>query len=141
MSEIKAYLKYLRIAPRKTRLLADLVRGMDVRSAKAHLNYSAKKGAEPILKLIKSAEANAKHNFKMEAAELFVKEIRVDGGPVLKRHMPASRGRASVIRKRTSHVTLVLAEKEHKHGEVKIKNKEKEPEKKSSGKKAEKSKK
>ncbi len=111
MTEVKAKLRYMRIAPRKMRLLADLVRGVDLDKAKRQLGFNDKKGAEPLLKLLKSAESNAKNNFKLEPDKLFVKEIKVDGGPVLKRWMPRARGRATMIRRRSSHVSVVLSEK------------------------------
>ncbi|MDD5033030.1 MAG: 50S ribosomal protein L22 [Candidatus Pacebacteria bacterium] len=109
--EIKAKLRYLKTAPRKTRLLADLVRGMSLKDAEMSLKFNEKKSSTPILKLLKSAESNARNNHKIGPENLFVKEIKVDEGPVLKRHMPRARGRATVIRRRMSHVTVVLAEK------------------------------
>lgn len=112
MTEIKASLKHLKISPRKVRLLADLVRGMPLKTAKLQLSVKTKKSSEPILKLLKSAESNAKHNFKLAAGDnLYIKEIRVDEGRKLKRYLPRAMGRATVIRKRTSHVSLILTEK------------------------------
>lgn len=111
MTKVSAKLRYARIAPRKMRLLADLVRGTDLDSAKKQLSFADKKGAEPLLKLLKSAESNAKNNFKLEPDNLRIEEIRVDGGPILKRWMPRARGRATMIRRRSSHITLVLSEK------------------------------
>ncbi|MBU1091633.1 50S ribosomal protein L22 [Patescibacteria group bacterium] len=111
MTEVNAKLKYLRIAPRKVRLLVDLIRGMSLGDAKTQVSVSSKKIAPPLLKLLKSAESNARHNFKLEPDNLRVKEAKVDEGPVLKRYMPRARGRATVIKRRTSHVTVVLGEK------------------------------
>lgn len=109
MTDVKAKLRFLRIAPRKVRLVVGMVRGMKVKEAKAQLSFGSKKAALPILKLVNSAVNNAKHNFKLEPDDLYVKEIKVDEGPVLKRHMPRARGRAALIKKRTSHVSLVLS--------------------------------
>jgi len=91
------------------RIVANLVKGMDIVTAQHQLRALAKASAEPLLKLIKSAEANAYHNAKVaKGTSLFITDIRVDEGPVLKRSMPRARGRATPIRKRTSHVALVL---------------------------------
>lgn len=106
--QTKAKLRYLRVAPRKVRLLIDLVRGMKVDEALIQLQYSGKKAATPLKKLIESAIANAQHNHKMDRKTLIVKEAYVDGGPILYRWMPRAFGRASKIRKRTSHITVVL---------------------------------
>ncbi|MBI2054828.1 MAG: 50S ribosomal protein L22 [Candidatus Sungbacteria bacterium] len=108
--EIKAELNYLRIAPRKVRIVANLISGLSVANAIIQLRHLPKRSSEPLEKLLKSAMANAKHNFSLEDANLRVKQILVDGGPVLKRTMPRAFGRAAMIRKRTSHVTLVLDE-------------------------------
>ncbi len=109
MTKVHAYLGSLRIAPRKVRLLIDLVKGMDARDAEAQLRSLPKRGAEPILKLIKSAIANAYHNAKIaKATPLIITDFRVDEGRTLKRSMPRARGRAFPIRKRTSHVSLTL---------------------------------
>lgn len=112
MTNITAKLKYLRIAPRKVRLLADLVRGMSLKEAKIQMDFNKKKASEPFLKLLKSAESNARHNFKLDPENLFIKEIKVDEGPMLKRYMPRARGRATIIRRRSSHISLVLEEKQ-----------------------------
>jgi large subunit ribosomal protein L22 len=109
MTQVTAKLSRLRIAPRKVRLIADLVKGMDTKEAEFQLRYFTKRGAEPISKLIASAVANAHANAKVAVSEaLFIKDIRVDEGPAFKRSMPRARGRASMIKKRTSHVALVL---------------------------------
>lgn len=111
MMEAGAKLRYLRVSPRKVRLLADLIRGLPLREAKLQLSSQSKRSAGPLLKLLKSAESNAKHNFKLNTDDLCVKEIKVDGGRMLKRYMPKARGRATIIRKRTSHISVVLGEK------------------------------
>ena len=108
--EIKAKLQNLRVSPRKTRLVIDIVRGLKIEDAFNQLNFVNKKVTLPLKKLLESAVANALNNFSLEKNNLFVKEIKVDEGRTLKRWMPRARGRATPIRKRTSHVTLVLGE-------------------------------
>jgi large subunit ribosomal protein L22 len=108
MTASTAQLKNYRQAPRKVRLIADLVRGKSTTHAIALLTMLPKRGAEPMLKLIKSAIANAKD---VSATELYIEKIAVNGGIVFKRSMPRARGRAAQILKRTSHVTLSLAKK------------------------------
>jgi len=110
IKEITAKLSYLRIGPRKVRLVADLIRGRDVTRAVNALSLLNKKSAAPMLKLLNSAIANAKHNFQVEKENLRISKITVDGGPVLKRSMPRAHGRATPIRERTSHINLVLSE-------------------------------
>lgn len=110
MTEIKAKLSRIRTAPRKTRLVANLIRNKNVREAERLLNFTYKKTAGPFLKLLKSAAANGKNNFSLPEENLYVKELRVDKGPTLKRHMPRARGRASRINKRTSHIIMILGE-------------------------------
>ena len=110
--EARAYLKYLRISPRKVVILCDLIRGKDVKTATAYLMQTPKAASEPILKLLKSAVANAENNFSMDTGKLYVSEVYATGGPILKRMIPASKGRGYRINKRTSHVTLAVAEKE-----------------------------
>lgn len=107
-------LRNLRITARKTRQIADLIRGKKVLEAEALLYFAVRKSAEPILKLLKSAAASAKNNFKADKENLYVSKITVDEGPTLKRWHPMSRGRAYPIMKRTSHITLVLSEIEKK---------------------------
>lgn len=107
--EVKAKARYIRMSPRKVRLVVDLIRGLNVQEAKAQLSFSKKAAAEPVLKLLNSAIANATHNFNMEASDLYVKTITADGGPTLKRWRPRAFGRAGAIRKRTSHINIVLA--------------------------------
>ncbi len=108
MQEVKAKLNFLRMGPRKVRLIADLMRGRKVPMLMDRLSLMNKKAAGYLLKLLKSAVANAKNNFQLEADDLRVKSIMVDGGPVLKRWMPKAHGRATPIRERTSHISLVL---------------------------------
>ncbi|OHA58799.1 MAG: 50S ribosomal protein L22 [Candidatus Vogelbacteria bacterium RIFOXYD1_FULL_44_32] len=108
---MKASLSNYRQAPRKVRLLADLVRGKSVRSALIELGFADKRAAVPMKKLIDSAVANAENNFKAKLEDLFIKEIRVDKGVVMKRFLPRARGRATPLRHRTSHINVVLGVK------------------------------
>jgi large subunit ribosomal protein L22 len=108
---INASLHNYRISPRKLRLAANLVRGKSADEAILILSNTPKRGADPLVVLIQSAIANAKNNFQIERDTLVVKELRIDGGQVLKRSMPRSRGMANPIKKRTSNVSLVLAPK------------------------------
>mgnify|MGYP000720270638 CR=1 FL=1 len=110
--EAKAYLRYVRISPRKVQIVCDLIRGKDVGTAMAILMQTPKAASEPMLKLLRSAIANAENNHGMNTDKLFVKEVHVGPGPVMKRVMPRAQGRAYRILKRTSHITLVLGEKE-----------------------------
>jgi len=107
---ITAKLNYLRIAPRKVRLVADLIRGKSVEEAQTILNFTIKKGAQPLLKLLNSAVANAKNNFKLETAKLFISKIEVNEGPKYKRMRPRARGQGYEIQKKTSHISLFLDE-------------------------------
>ena len=102
-----AKLNYLRMAPRKVRMVADLVRRKSVGEAKNILNFTVKNAAEPIQKLLKSAIASAR-NIHLDEANLYISKITVDEGPKLKRWMPRARGMPSEIQKKTSHITLVL---------------------------------
>jgi large subunit ribosomal protein L22 len=102
-----AQLRYLRIAPRKVRSVADLIRGLPVNDAEAQLMVQRRRPAKPILKLLRSAVANAK-NKSQNVDHLFISEIRVDQGPMLKRYLPRARGSASPIQKKMSHVTITL---------------------------------
>ncbi len=111
---IKAKLRHLRMSPRKVRLVADAIRGLDVESAQNQLEFMNKRAARPMLKLLKSAVANAEHNSAaagLKRDNLYISELRVDEGPTLKRWMPRAMGRATPINKRTSHITIVLDEK------------------------------
>ncbi len=111
---VKAELKNYRQSPRKVRLVVDAIRGKDVTNAVTTLTFMSKRAASPIEKLLKSAIANASHNFNLKEDILFVKEITVDSGPILKRSMARARGRAFPIHKHTSHIKIVLAPKQDK---------------------------
>jgi len=110
--EAKAIAKYILISPRKARQVIDLIRGKDVAEAFAILKFTPHKATMPISKVLKSAVANAEHNYEMDSDKLFVKEAYVDAGPSLKRIRPRARGSADLIRKRTSHITVVVTERE-----------------------------
>ncbi len=103
-------LKYLRIAPRKVRLVANLIRRKKVEEAQDILNFTVKKSARPLLKLLNSAVANARNSFQLDSSNLYVSKITIDEGPKYKRWMPRARGRVSEIQKKVSHITLVLDE-------------------------------
>ena len=107
---VTAKLSYLRMGPRKVRLVADMIRGKRVAKALEILALSRKLAARPIVKLLNSAVANAKHNYQLGMDNLVVSTIMVDGGPMLKRWMPKAHGRATPVRERTSHINLVLTE-------------------------------
>lgn len=111
---VTASLKNYRIAPRKMRLIADMIRGKSVPAARDILANAAKKGRHPLSKLLESAVANASNNFKLDRDSLMVKEIRIDQGLVLKRFMPVSRGMTHPLKKRTSHISIMLAPVEPK---------------------------
>ncbi len=108
--EVKASLNNLRMSPRKVRLVADLVRKMPVDKALVQLKFANKRAADPLAKLIESGIANAVNTYGLDRSNLFIKEIRSDEGFTLKRWMPKAHGRATVIRKRSAHISLVLAE-------------------------------
>jgi len=110
--EIKAKLNYLRIAPRKVRLVTDLIKGMEVKQAENHLKFIPKRVSNFLLKLLQSAAANAQNNFKLDKDVLYIKEITVNEGTPFKRSMPVSRGRAFQVLKRISNINLVLGVKE-----------------------------
>ncbi|MBP8628511.1 MAG: 50S ribosomal protein L22 [Negativicutes bacterium] len=109
--EAKAVAKYIRIAPRKIRVVMDLIRGKNIGEAFAILKYTPKVGADVIEKVLKSAVANAEHNNDMNVDNLFISAAYVDQGPTLKRIHPRSRGQAFKILKRSSHVTVVVKER------------------------------
>ena len=109
--DARAYLKYVRISPRKVKIVLDLIRGKDVATAMAILKNTPKSASEYLIKLLKSAVANAEHNFNMDASKLYVSECFVCPGPTLKRIQPRAQGRAFRIFKRTSHITLAVKEK------------------------------
>ena len=108
--EIKVKLSNLRTAPRKVRQVVDLVRGKKVPEAQAILLFTVNKSARPVLKLLNSAVASAKHEYQLDEANLFISKITVDEGPKLKRWHPMSRGRAYPIIKRSSHIILTIGE-------------------------------
>ncbi len=108
--EAKAMAKTIRIAPRKTRLVVDLVRGKQVGEAMSILKLTPKAASPVVEKVVKSAAANAVNNFGMDVNNLYIKEAYVGEGPTLKRFRPRAQGRASAIMKRTSHITIVVAE-------------------------------
>ncbi|MDO5351325.1 MAG: 50S ribosomal protein L22 [Succinatimonas sp.] len=109
--EVKAVHRYARSSAQKTRLVADQVRGLPVQDALDLLQFSPRKAAALIRKVVLSAVANAEHNLSLDIDDLFVSKILVDEGPSLKRIMPRAKGRADRIVKRTSHITVVVAEK------------------------------
>lgn len=103
--------KYVRISPRKARAVIDLIRGKALREAEAILKFTVHKGTKPIGKVLKSATANAEHNYELDKDLLYVKAAYVDAGPVMKRVMPRAQGRADVIKKRSSHITIIVGER------------------------------
>jgi large subunit ribosomal protein L22 len=110
--EARAYLKYARISPRKVQIVLDLIRNKPADQAMAILKHTPKAASEHLEKLLKSAMANAENNFNMDKNNLYVAECFVCPGPTLKRIRPRAQGRAFSVLKRTSHVTMVLKEKE-----------------------------
>ena len=111
MTQAKAIARTVRIAPRKVRLVVDLIRGKQVGEAVAILRHTPKAASPVVEKVLKSAVANAEHNYELDVNNLVVSEIFVDEGPTLKRFRPRAQGRASAINKRTSHITVVVSEK------------------------------
>mgnify|MGYP001581905277 CR=1 FL=1 len=111
MTAARAHLHALRIAPRKVRLVVDSIRGLDVQRAQRVLAFQQKIASRSVLKLLRSAIANAKQNHHMDAERLFVKSITADGGPTLKRFRPRAFGASAPIRKRTTHITVILEER------------------------------
>lgn len=109
--EVSATTKYVRMSPLKARGVASAIRGLSVAEALRVTEFNAKKSAAQIGKTLKSAVANAEENENVSLDQLFVKEAYIDGGPTLKRFRPRARGSASPIRKRTSHVTVVLTDR------------------------------
>ncbi|NQT34587.1 50S ribosomal protein L22 [bacterium] len=110
--EAKAVARWVRVSPRKMRLVVDMVRGQNVRSAVNQLHFSTKRAAEPVEKTIRSALSNLMtmdEATKLDPTDVFIKEIRVDEGPTLRRWRARAMGRATRIRKRTSHLTVVVA--------------------------------
>ena len=111
--EVRALLRHTRTAPRKARLIAGLIRGKGVGDAINILQFTRRRASDTFQKLLKSAIANAEENHKvLDVEDLFVKTVMVDEGATWKRHMPRARGTSTMIQKKTSHITLVLEEKE-----------------------------
>lgn len=110
--EARAYLKHARISPRKVSIVLDLVRNKPVDYAEAVLENTPKAACEYLIKLLKSAVSNAANNHSMDVSKLYISECFVCPGPIIKRIRPVSKGRSHRILKRTSHVTMVLREKE-----------------------------
>ena len=110
--EAKAHVTYVRIAPRKVKIVLDLIRNKPVDVAAAILKFTPKAACEPVGKLLKSAIANAENNFNMDKSQLYVAEALVCPGPIMKRIRPRAQGRAYRVEKRSSHITLVLKESE-----------------------------
>jgi large subunit ribosomal protein L22 len=113
-NESRAIARHIRVSPRKARRVIDLIRGKDVGEAQAILRFVTHKAAAPIQKVLKSAIANAEHNYEMNTDALYVKTAFVDVGPSLKRLMPRAQGRADVIKRRSSHITIIVSEKEER---------------------------
>ena len=109
--EAKAVARYIRIAPRKVRLVVDLIRGKHVAEAYGILRHTPKSASVVVEKLLHSAIANAEHNYQMDPNRLVISKVFVDQGPTLKRFRPRAQGRASRINKRTSHITIVVSDK------------------------------
>ncbi|MFZ4454396.1 50S ribosomal protein L22 [Salibacterium aidingense] len=109
--QAKAVAKQIRIAPRKARLVVDLIRGKDIGEAVGILKNTPKAASPVVEKVLNSAVANAEHNYEMEPEDLYISEIFVDEGITLKRFRPRAMGRATRINKRTSHITVVVSEK------------------------------
>ncbi|MBE6788847.1 MAG: 50S ribosomal protein L22 [Ruminococcaceae bacterium] len=110
--EARAYLRYARISPRKVQIVLDLIRNQPADKAMAILKYTPKAASELLEKLLKSAIANAENNHNMDKTKLYVAECFVCPGPIMKRIRPRAQGRAFRVLKRSSHITLVLKEKE-----------------------------
>ena len=109
--DVKATAKTVRVTSRKAKLVLDLIRGKDVAEAMGILSLTPNYAAEVTLKVVKSAAANAKHNFQMDESKLYIKECYANEGITMKRFMPRAKGSASSIMKRTSHITVVVAER------------------------------
>jgi large subunit ribosomal protein L22 len=109
--EARAIARYMHVSPQKARLVADMVRGQEVEAALAILDFTPKKSAALIAKILRSAIANAEDQQNVDVDDLYVKTIFVDGGPVSGRFRPRAQGRATPIRKRTSHITIVVDSK------------------------------
>jgi large subunit ribosomal protein L22 len=122
--EVKAQLNNYRRSPRKIRLVAKVLKGLDAKAAENQLRFIIKGSAEDFQKLLKSAVSNAENNFGLEKDNLFIKDIIVNEGTKLKRWLPRAYGRASLLLKRTSHIELILAERVEGKGRKKVKKQE-----------------
>jgi large subunit ribosomal protein L22 len=111
MATVSAKLRYLRVAPRKVRLVADQVRGLSAQQAIDLLTFARKSGAQDLSKLIRSAVSNADQKGGIDVDNLVIKTVLVDQGPIIRRFLARARGSASRINKKTSHITVVLEEK------------------------------
>lgn len=109
--EINATTRYVRIAPRKLRLIADLVRGHKVNEAINFVKFTPKKGAKIVYKSLMSAVSNANQKGTLDVDNLYIKTIYIDEGPAMKRYLPRAQGRATLIKKKSSHLVITLAEK------------------------------
>ncbi len=107
-TEVRAQAKYVRSAPRKARLVVDHIRGKSIEEARAILTHTPRAAAADVLKLLNSAAANAENNHELDPDDLVISKVYVDEGPTLKRYQPRAQGRAFRIRKRSSHLTIVL---------------------------------
>jgi large subunit ribosomal protein L22 len=112
MMDVKAHARYIRQSPYKVRRVLDLVRGLPVEEAQDVLRLTQRAAAQPISKTLASAVANAEHNHALDAADLYISQAFANEGPTLKRYRPRARGRASAIHKRTSHITIVVSERD-----------------------------
>lgn len=109
--EVRAVARYVHHSPRKLRLVAQLLKNSSVDEALQQLKFSPKKAAFPIMKVLNSAVANAVHNFDLNKEQLYVKSLTIDAGPVMKKASPRAQGRAFLVRKRTSHINVLLEAK------------------------------
>jgi large subunit ribosomal protein L22 len=109
--EAKAIAKYVRVSPRKVRQVVDLIRGKELKQALAIIKHTPKGASDAVYKVVSSAAANAEHNYDMDKDNLYIAEAYVDQGPTLKRFKPRAYGRADQMRRRTSHITIVVKEK------------------------------
>ncbi len=110
--EVRATAKYVRISPRKVRKVLDIVRGKSVEEALISLQLADEAAAKEVLKVVKSASANAENNYQIDPEDLYISKIYADEGPTMKRFKPRSRGRVSPILKRSSHITVIVDQKE-----------------------------
>ena len=107
-----AHMKHVRISPRKVSIVGDLIRGKDAKLARGILLHTPKAASELLVKLLDSACANAENNFEMDREKLYITSVLVSPGPIMKRMMPRAKGRANRINKRTSHITITVAERD-----------------------------